>query len=370
MSFWRHSFAIDLRALAAFRVLLGVTLTGYFSGIDTEANSNGLIWIGVISSVMVCLGYRTRAAVMALWLVLLTTIWMTDTLPNTMTRIMLALLFLSIFLPLGARYSLDISVDPKPHPDNSFLSLASIALTLQVGWFFVGAIINQWLLVQPSPAPAGYDAPAVAVGLIGLVALMPAAVFDSLSRRARKTHRGDLRIYYDRDCGFCRKICLIFRTFLVLGDTPVKPAQDNPEAFAIMEEHNTWVVYDFDGSSFIRWHAVLLLLRRSLLFGPLGVVLTAIRMGEWCDWLYGAIASTRGWWSKVSAVLLPYRPVRASRGVWTDLLLAGWFGLVLAFNLWPDFAAHVSTIPAANSLTAGLAADQFWILTEMHGATP
>ncbi len=88
---------------------------------------------------MVCLGYRTRAAVIALWLVLLTTIWMTDTLPNAMTRIMLALLFLSIFLPLGARYSLDFSLDPNPLPDNSFFSLASIALTLQVGWFLIGA---------------------------------------------------------------------------------------------------------------------------------------------------------------------------------------------------------------------------------------
>jgi hypothetical protein len=198
-----------------------------------------------------------------------------------------------------------------------------------------------------------------AVAAVATLALLPSALFDALGRRAFAVHRGGLRIYYDRDCGFCRKICLIFRTFFLLGDTPVRPAQDDPDVHDIMRRHDSWVVFDYDDTHAVRWHAVLLLLRRSLLFRPLGRLLTAVGMGRWCDWLYAAIGASRGFWSRITARLLPYRHVDVAPRRAAMALLGIWLAAVLLMNLWPGTLPDPAA-PVWSILVDGLALDQRW----------
>ena len=192
------------------------------------------------------------------------------------------------------------------------------------------------------------------------VSIVPPSFYEALSNMAKNTHKGQLRIYYDRDCGFCLKTCLIFRVFMLLGDTPIRPAQDSPEAFAIMREHNTWVVYDLDGASHIRWDAVLLLMRRSILFRPLGITLTAIGMGRWGSPLYSVIASSRHFWSKLSALLIPFRPVARNYGVLPDYLSVVWLVFVLVFFFWPALSTHLNDLQFGPTIIAGLGLDQRW----------
>ena len=235
----------------------------------------------------------------------------------------MALSLLAIFLPVGARYSMDRAMDPEPDDAPVVVSIATVALIGQVLWFFGSAGLGRLLpLATEAGDDAGFDAASSWVVAVGLIPLLPSLLFDRLSWWAAATHRAGLCIYYDRDCGFCRKICLLFRTFLLLGNTPILPIQDDPRAFAIMQEHNTWVVFDHDGKSYVRWHAVLLLLRRSLVFRPLGLALTTIGMGRWCDWLYGAIAASRGWWSSITRVVLPYRHIDPDLDIASRLLVA------------------------------------------------
>ena len=76
------------------------------------------------------------------------------------------------------------------------------------------------------------------------------------------------RIYYDGDCEFCRKVCLILRTMLLLPAVPIREAQGDANIHAEMQAHNSWVVVDHDGTRHVRWQALALVFRRSPLFAP------------------------------------------------------------------------------------------------------
>jgi len=132
------------------------------------------------------------------------------------------------------------------------------------------------------------------------------------------------------------------------------------ETAASATKYYTWVVYDHDDQWFIRWHAVLLLMRRSLPFRPLGILLTALQMGRWCDGLYGAIASRRRHWSNATNILLPYRKVNVEAGPAAMITIGIWLVVVVVFNFWEPFRLLVSTAPRANVIVTGFALDQNW----------
>ncbi|MBX2861862.1 MAG: DUF393 domain-containing protein [Vampirovibrio sp.] len=51
-----------------------------------------------------------------------------------------------------------------------------------------------------------------------------------------------LTLYYDEDCGFCKKGVYLLTRFLQLDPAIIKTAQSDPAIEAEMEAHNSWVV--------------------------------------------------------------------------------------------------------------------------------
>ncbi|NNC55231.1 MAG: hypothetical protein HKO07_05880, partial [Pseudomonadales bacterium] len=179
---------------------------------------------------------------------------------------------------------------------------------------------------------------AVAAFIIALVLLTPTALVDGLARYSARYHGNKLSIFYDKDCGFCLKTCLLFRTFLLLGNTPIRPAQSDPDIGPILEKHNSWVVVDRDGSIALHWHAVLLVMRRSVIARPLGLLLTAVGMGHWGRGLYTAIGNSRGLLSKISAAVLPLRNEPAPATSDWRLFALAWLIASLLVNANLQFA--------------------------------
>jgi hypothetical protein len=168
-----RAFGADLRSLAAFRVVLGVIvlldLVGRSSdarvlysdeGILTRSDAQAYIsddrWsfmfangsllftqlfflATALTAVAVILGYRTRLAVVLLW-VLVISIQSRNPYhlfgADTLTR---ALLFWGMFLPLGEVWSLDSrgrdAADPRS-TDVRFISVGSVALFLQIAFMY------------------------------------------------------------------------------------------------------------------------------------------------------------------------------------------------------------------------------------------
>lgn len=123
-----------------------------------------------------------------------------------------------------------------------------------------------------------------------------------------------LRLYYDRDCGFCLKSVLILRQLLLLK-AEIAPAQDTPRAKSLLEANYSWVIIDHDDRAWLKWPAFVILLKRSPLFAPLGRLLS----GNWAvapgNAVYDFVGRNRGGFGRASGALLPFhdRPFETGR---------------------------------------------------------
>ncbi len=159
-------FGIDLRTLALFRILLGMylvadivlrlrDLSAHYSdaGIMPRALQldhlsigsyslhlvNGtslyqavLFGLALIAAFCLIAGYRTRIATIASWILLLSVQNRNTFILSGEDNLALLLVFWAMFLPLGARYSIDASLDRSiDRRDDRYFSTATMALLLQ-----------------------------------------------------------------------------------------------------------------------------------------------------------------------------------------------------------------------------------------------
>jgi hypothetical protein len=97
-----------------------------------------LLLLGACFSLCFFFGARTRLANIFLWVLQLSMLYRNPLITQGGDKLLILLLFWSIFLPLNARYSVDHALDPKPCLEKNILNTASIAILLQASfvWFF------------------------------------------------------------------------------------------------------------------------------------------------------------------------------------------------------------------------------------------
>lgn len=115
--------------------------------------------------------------------------------------------------------------------------------------------------------------------LTSLCAYIPARVWNWMGRWYYSDAQRSIRVYYDRDCGFCLKTALILREFFLPRSVAVTPAQDDPLIGEVLEREVSWVVIDQSGAQRLRWDAVAYVMSQSRILKPFG----------WLARLYGAI---------------------------------------------------------------------------------
>ena len=189
----RTVFGIDLRTLALFRVCLGLWLladlinraghlVAHYTdiGVFPRATAveylsdwrlsihfvNGSAWfqatlfiIAGLLALCLVLGYRTRIVTVVSWFLLLSLQNRNPVLLQGGDNLVLMLLFWGMFLPLGARFSVDAAVnDATEHVPNRYFSVATMALLIQcMSVYFFSALLKS----DPTYLPAGtaiYDA--------------------------------------------------------------------------------------------------------------------------------------------------------------------------------------------------------------------
>jgi len=142
--------------------------------------------------------------------------------------------------------------------------------------------------------------------LIMLILLVPDRWIEIALRR-RRERLGRMILYYESGCGFCEKVCLLFREFLLAPNVAVLPASSDSTAQSLLIEHNSWVVRAPDGATRLKWRGVAYVLRQSALTAPLGWIsdwgglrVTAARS-------YDLIGRNRRALGTVTRWLLPFR---------------------------------------------------------------
>lgn len=172
-------FSVDLRSLAVLRMGLAFSilwdLCHRYPNIDAHLTDWGLLprepftdivsqsykfslhmlsgepWaaqllmaLAAFCALCLLVGYRTRLFVFLSWILLLSLHNRNPIILNSGDSLLRLLLFWSLFLPLGGRYSIDNALDTKreKHP-NSYLSVGSVAFLLQVVFVYLFLVLQK-----------------------------------------------------------------------------------------------------------------------------------------------------------------------------------------------------------------------------------
>ncbi len=141
-------------------------------------------------------------------------------------------------------------------------------------------------------------------------------------------------LHYDIDCGFCLKMCLILREFLLPAHARVVPAQDDPVIGEILERENSWVVTDPAGTPHVHWDAMRLLFKQNLAWRPVYWLLSVPPLPWLGHRLYRTIAENRQGVSRFTARWLPWQELRTTPTLIGSALALYAFYIVTAYNVY------------------------------------
>lgn len=452
-------FAVDLRTLALFRISLGAVLSvtsalrlcdlrafytddgvlprGWLFESDNPWRVslhflNGGAWLqallicaAVLASLALMAGWRTRLAAILSWTLAVSVASRNPLVLTSGDDLLVCLLFWSMFLPLGARYSVDAALSARAPPrDHQHLSWAGAGLLLQVmSVYFFSALrtgadgaaaydalsldsyathFGRWLLNFPDLLQMLSNAawwlqllgpvlvftpllnqplrfivmlmfmamnlgflfclelgPLPFAGLAGLSALLGGWFWDWAARRGAAGNSGALRIFYDRDCGYCLKTCMLLQQFLALPKAIVAPAQDTPRAKTLLQANHSWVVIDTDDQAYLKWPAFVVLLKRSPLFGWLGRLVQAQALVKPGNAAYDFAARHRGRLANLTAALPQHAETFESRRG-AQRAAAVFVFAVLAWNLGSIRALPPQVMNVLSPMFYALRLDQAW----------
>ena len=143
------------------------------------------------------------------------------------------------------------------------------------------------------------------ISIAGLSLFLPPLFWEKAATilNFKKKH---VSIYYDGDCEFCKKTCLLLRELSFVHYATITAAQDIPEMHAILRKENSWIVKNEHGALLLRFDGVVYFWLRSPLFWPLGLLFTLPYMHHAGNTLYLLIAKHRGFLGKITAKIFPY----------------------------------------------------------------
>lgn len=324
-----------------------------------------LFSLAFLIALALLVGYQTRLATIASWALVVSLHHRNPALIFAADDVLRALLFWTMFLPLGACYSIDSAFNTSAQKlPKRLLSGATLALTLQQCWIYMFSAafkakspvwwpegsavyyalsydqyvteLGKFLLNFPSLfvfstfvtfalewigplllfvpfrttffrccTIATFICLHIGFGLtlnLGIfpflsvfswLAFIPSNVWDALAKRLHTPERNGLRIYYDAECGFCKKVVHLIRTFLILPGTPLLLAQDDAAIYADMQAHNSWVIVDWQANRHFKWEAIAYVCHLSPLFRPLAPILKLKPVMSVGTKFYETIASNR-----------------------------------------------------------------------------
>lgn len=130
------------------------------------------------------------------------------------------------------------------------------------------------------------------VGAVSILPFLPTWFWNTWFSRLRTPERLEAKIYFDRDCSFCRKAVRLLHTFFLLPETQVLPAQSSPSIESDMSRHNSWVI-EKGGRRHFGFAALVAMTNLSPLLWPLTPLLRLLRVGAVGEKTYAAVANHR-----------------------------------------------------------------------------
>jgi hypothetical protein len=390
-------------------VLIGKLLNPWYWSINLISGQpfvQGLLFIfAFLVSIALLVGYRTRIASLIIWVMIISIQNRNPNLIFAADDVLRAILFWAMFLPLGACYSVDSSLNSSSKPlPKRVASGATFAFMVQLcfiyiwsalfkttspDWwetgnavyyalsfeqystgfahFLVGfplpflifithvTLIFEWVgpLMIFIPFKNSFFRCVAIISFILLhigfglsfhlgilsylcvfvwLAFVPSGVWDKLQKRVETPERLGLVINYDRDCGFCKKVVYLIRTFIVLGKPTLREAQENESIYADMMAYNSWVVEDWQGNRHYKFAAIAYIIGLSPLFFFLEPVLRWTPIMAIGNRFYETVANNR----KTAGIFtkpLQFRPLEIQSSLLLNIISILLITLAFIWNL-------------------------------------
>ncbi|MEL6494866.1 MAG: DCC1-like thiol-disulfide oxidoreductase family protein [Cyanobacteria bacterium J06623_7] len=378
----KAGWSLDLRSLALLRIGLACLIMINLAS-SLNQGSAFVFWLrvlGLCSAGCLFLGYRTTIASIYSWGILIFLHHQDSGLIASGETLLCWLTFWSLFLPLGACFSCDGACNTNAVPP-PFLVFTGGTVGMLGQFFLLGGIaLNQaqvnpgtWLLSLLScllflcPWRLGLGRLAAIAGwlmggwlviptpeiwlLLGL-GFLPSIVWELAEQHISSKEITGLVINYDRDCGFCKKVVHLLRTWLILPGVPLREAQDNPSILADMEQYNSWVIEDYQGRRYFKWQGIAYVVSISPLWWWLAPVLRMAPLMKLGTKIYEEIANNRRLMGNFTRPL-QFRPYQIQTPLLVNLWALGWLWIVIWGNLggWFYHSTSVNLPSSAREAT-------------------
>lgn len=391
-------FGLDLRSLAAFRIGislilltdLGIRFGDYIAhytdagvmprsllqdiskpwhwslhALSGEPSFQVLLFgLAAVMALLMLVGYRTRIATIASWVLLISLHNRNPALIFAADDVLRALMFWAMFLPLGASYSIESALNTATRKlPEGVVSGATFALICQQCFIYIfsaafktkspvwvdGSAVYYSLSFDQYVTPFGHfllNFPPLLtlftyvtlvlewvgplllfipfrnsffrmcavitfillhagfgltlnlgifpfLSIFSWLAFLPSSFWNGLQKRLETPERQGLTIYFDADCGFCKKVVHLLRTILILPGTPLLMAQEYPDIHTDMQTYNSWVVEDWRGNRHFKFAGIAYIVSLSPVFRFLVPLLTWKPVMAVGTKFYETIASNR-----------------------------------------------------------------------------
>ena len=100
-------------------------------------------------------------------------------------------------------------------------------------------------------------------------------------------------IYYDQDCGFCRRSVRLLVKYGRVRTRHTGPAQADAEIYAHMQTYDSWVVINEQGEKFVTFQAGVEIARHSPVLNWLVPFAKPRCMQRFGEWVYRKVAQNR-----------------------------------------------------------------------------
>lgn len=184
---------------------------------------------------------------------------------------------------------------------------AGIALTMNIG-LFAYICMTLWTIFLPKP------------------------FWDKLESFYKKKNFHTVTLYYDQDCGFCKKGVFILRELFLMREVKILPAQSSPEINDHMLKNNSWVIVNSEGKKFAHFNAFNEVIRHSPILRPFYRILNSKLFLSFGNWVYHWVSNNRSTMGKVTQFLV-WNPEKkeVKTFVWFREI-AGAFFFITMFN--------------------------------------
>lgn len=170
------------------------------------------------------------------------------------------------------------------------------------------------------------------LSIVVWLTFLPSGFWDYLGKKVDTPPRRGLIINYDRDCGFCKKVVHLIRTFAVLPHTHLQEAQANESIYKDMEAYNSWVVEDWQGNRYFKFAAIAYITSLSPLFFWLAPVFRLNPIMAIGNRFYETVANNR----KTAGIFtkpLKFRPIEIQSSLIFNIISVILIALTFIWNL-------------------------------------